>query len=114
MEKNKLEFKDDFVESVLQNADHPILTHDFDNHLMQKIRANHAYKKEVLAKLKKSMFYFFVGIFLILLFPLISIIQRIFFQSSINTLSVFILFLSIAMTIIFMVNYKRLFQSITG
>ena len=112
MEKNNLEFQDGFVESVLQNADHTILTIDFENQLMKKVRANHSYKKEVTSRLKKSMFYFLIGILLIILYPLVSILRKPLFESSTNILSVSVLFFSIIIGVITIDNYRRFFQSL--
>jgi anaerobic C4-dicarboxylate transporter len=109
--KEALEFKDDFVASILQNKNQKTLDESFEKQLMNAIIEKQAYKKEVTSKLKKSMGYFFAGILLIGLYSLFIIIDKSFFKSSMNILSVFILFFTIILSIVVIDNYKRFFKS---
>lgn len=109
--KNTLEFKDDFVVSILHNKNQKTLDKGFENQLMNTILERQVYKKEVTSKLKKSMGYFFVGILLIGVYSLFLILDKSFFKSSMNILSVFVLFLTIIFSVVVFDNYKRFFKS---
>jgi len=113
MKKDTSEFKDDFVESIVKKANRNVLNEDFENKLMATIQNTHTYKKEALSRLKKSMFYFFVGILLIGIYSLVSFIDKSIVSSSISILSILTLFFSTIIAIVFMDNYKRLFKSMS-
>jgi len=113
MQKERLEFKDDFVKSIAKKANRNFLTEDFDNKLMVSIQNKHTYKKEATSRLKKSMFYFVIGILLVAVYTLISIIGKSINSSSVRTLDIVTLFFSIIIAIAFMDNYKRLFKSMS-
>lgn len=111
MEKDKLEFKDDFIESIAKKATRKVLNENFENLLMSNIQKTYTYKKDVSSKLKKSMLYFFLGILVIGIYTLILIIDKSVVSRFINILSILTLFFSIIIAIVFMDNYKRLFKS---
>jgi len=117
MEKERLEFKDDFIESVLENANRKSLNDVFEEDLIRKIHSSYAHKKEVASRLKKSMFYFFIGMVFMGTCSLMLIFGDTLFRSTINLGPTLILFITITCAIVFMNNYKRFFKlvdSISG
>ncbi len=112
MENDKLEFKDDFITSVLKHSDRKELLDDFENALMDTVHTSYAYKKVITGILKKSMFYFFTAILLIGLFSLVVILDRSIFKSLAAVVPVIVLFFSILGSVVFFTNYKRFFQSV--
>ena len=45
MEKDNLEFKDDFIESIVKKANRKVLNEDFEKQLMNTIIERQAYKR---------------------------------------------------------------------
>lgn len=113
MEKERLEFKDDFVVSLFENANRKELPDDFEYSLMDSIHARDAHKKAVVHTLKKSMFYFFIAILLIGLFSLVIILNRSIFEHLTTVVPVVVLFFSILGSVVFFTNYRRIFQSMS-
>ncbi len=110
MENERLEFKDDFIESVLDNANRKSLTNDFERGLMKKIHNSHTHKKGVASRLKKSMSYFFIGMFFMGTCSLMLIFGDTLFRGTIGLWPILTLFSTIVAVIVFANNYKRFFK----
>jgi len=110
--KNEVdEFKDEFLLSIIEKTDRKVLKIDFDKKIMSNIKKNQSYKKEISTRLKKSILCFFVGILTLGIYSLLLILKTLYYESFINILSVFSLFISIIFSIIFIDNYKRYFKT---
>ena len=111
MGKESLEFKDDFIESLVKSKEKKMLSDDFDIKLMHQIQLKNNHKKEVLDRLNKSMFSLFIGILLILIYSIIVILDKKNFGIYISTLGVFTLFIITIITFVFAYNYKRILKN---
>lgn len=111
MESNKesQEFKDEFIESVLINADPQTLESDFDRNLMKTLETSYNHKKEVRTKLKRSAMYIFGSFFLIAVCAGYNLI----FHTTANRFvfaSIVLLFIVTVMSVLLSANYRRFLQ----
>jgi len=110
MEERK-EFKDDFIKEIVKKGNRTISNENFENQLMQKIYARTAYKKEVVSKIKRSMYFFFSSLTLVVVYLFSSIINTFALNNIADFVSILGLFFTLTVGITFANNYKKLLHS---
>ena len=106
--EERQEFKDNFIKDFVEKGKRTISNEGFENQIMQKIYTKTTYKKEVASKLKRSMYFFYCGLFLIVIYTFVTILNKFILNDINNFISVLTLFFASIIGIIFVGNYKRL------
>lgn len=106
--EERLEFKDEFIKGFVKKGNRVIPNEDFENQIMQKIYGTTTYKKKVKSKLKRSMYFAYCVLSLIILYTFISIFKSSVFDEVVNSISIATLFFTIVISILVVDNYKRL------
>ena len=106
--EERQEFKDDFIKDFVEKGKRKISNENFENQIMQKIYERTTYKKEVVSKLKKSMYFFCSGLFLIIMYIFNTVLIKFSLNDERSFISVLALFFASIIGIIFLSNYKRL------
>ena len=109
--EERQEFKDDFIKDFVEKGKRTISNVGFENQIMQKIYARTAYEKEVASKLKRSMYFFYCGLLLIVIYTFVTILNKFVLNDINNFISVLTLFFVSVIGITFVGNYKRLLYS---
>ena len=110
--EERQEFKDDFIKGFAKKGNRTMSNENFDDQLMQKIYARVAYKKEVAAKLKWSMRFFYGALSLIGIYLFISILNRFTSNNTTHFIPVLTLFFIISIGITFVGNYKKVYTNV--
>lgn len=106
--EERFEFKDEFIKGFVKKGNRVIPNEDFENQIMQKIYGTATYKKRVKSKLKRSMYFAYCALSLIILYTFVSIFKSSVFDEVINSISIATLFFAIVISILVVDNYKRL------
>lgn len=109
-EKERQDFKDDFIKDFVEKGSRKILNEDFENQVMEHIYSTAAHKKEVNSKLKWSMYFFYFGISLIGIYTLVAMLGKSALNNTTNLVSILTLFFTIVFGIVMIGNFKRFLQ----
>lgn len=109
--EERLEFKDDFIKDFVEKGSRTISNKDFENEIMCKIQVRVAHKKEMATKLKKSMYFFYVGLSLIGVYIFSVILNKFISSNATNFTSVLMLFFIIIIVTALVGNYRKFYTN---
>lgn len=109
--EERQEFKDDFIKDFVEKGKRTISNVGFENQIMQKIYAKTEHKKEMATKLKRSMYFFYSGLSLIVIYMFNVILKKFVLSNTTNFTSVLMLFFIIIIGTILVVNYRKFYTN---
>lgn len=109
--EERLEFKDDFIKDFVEKGNRTISNKDFENEIMSKIHAKAANKKEMATKLKRSMYFFYAGLAIIIIYMCSLILHKFISNNTTSFTTVLVLFVVIVIGVVMVDNYKKFYTN---